>query len=84
MVPTFEICIEKFIIIGFISNVEQGYSQVKDELLERFSKKLEPQDIIREATNAVPDESNCILSLNRLHALYGRRGFNEEAKFRFL
>lgn len=52
--------------------------------MERFARSKEPQDVIREATDASLDETNYLQSLDCLDALYTRAGFNEETKFGFL
>lgn len=51
--------------------------------IERFGKKAEPRDVIREATDALLNEGELATSVDRLDAMYMQAGFNNEAKFGF-
>lgn len=80
----FEYFFEKFTVDGAINDAGKDFAQVKKAFLEKFFKKEEPQDVICEATDAVLDPNDLLLSMNRLDSVYSRAGFNDEAKFGFL
>lgn len=80
----FEFHIEMFTLKGSIDEAGRDYLQVRAAFLEKFSKKQEPQENIREATDAVLHEKDLLPSLERLDVLCSRAGFNAEAKFGFL
>lgn len=58
--------------------------RVKHAFLERFGKEREPQNVIREANDAIRDQADLKPSLQWLANLYRRAGFNDEDTFGFL
>lgn len=57
------------------------FFQTVEDVLERFGKPPEPQDVIRDATESIFDKNNLLESLDHPNVLFGRTGFNEKAKF---
>lgn len=56
---------------------------MKQAFLEQFAAQVEPQNVIREATEGMLDGNNLSESLDRLDGLYCRAGFHEKARFGF-
>lgn len=80
----FQFFFERFTTAGVLRDEAKEFENVKNAFFDRFQKKEEPQDVIREATDASLDPERLVESMDRVDALYSRAGFNEEAKFGFL
>lgn len=52
--------------------------------MEKFSEKMEPQDEIRDATDANLNVKDLLSSVNGIDSIYSRAGFNDEPKSGFL
>lgn len=57
---------KKFTIDGKISEIRKDFSVVKKDHLDKFANREEPQDVKREATDAVLDQEDILLSIDRL------------------
>lgn len=66
---------------GSIIEAAKDFSVGNKAFLENFSKKEEPQNGIREGTNASLDAHDLLVSFNRLDTRYTRAWFNDEANF---
>lgn len=51
---------ETFTINETVSETGKRFSKVKEAFLKRFAKKEKPQNVIREATNAVLEKEDLV------------------------
>lgn len=80
---SFHFYFQTFTINISISEAGKDLSIVKNAFLEKFPKKEEPQDVIREVTNASFDERDMLETHYRPDALYTRAVFNDKGRLWF-
>lgn len=79
----FQFYFKKIMINGVISNAGKDFVQMQNAFSARFSKNMEPQHVIKEATETTIDEKDVLISFDHLDSLYIRAAFDCKAKFGF-
>lgn len=61
---------------GVMNDSGRDFAHVKKVILETFNKKKEPQNIIREVTEADLDPQGLVSSVHRSESAYNQAGLN--------
>lgn len=80
----FDFFYDSFKANGTLTEDGKDYERVKKALLERFAKVEDPQDTVREATEAELLSKGLPGSLQRLNPLYAKAELKKRADFRIL
>ena len=82
--PAFEFYYETFSEDGTLLPGAEDYLAVKQAILRKFGRKANPDENIRKAVSATIESADILGSMKIMDSLYGKAGFNEEAKYGLL